>query len=555
MFSYEAMDCYNRGDYKRAAYYFEQAALQGDSTAQYNLGYMYEEGLGVIKDSGRAAYWYEKAAKNGELEAQYNLALLYAHGDGVKQSYEDAIYWYTKAAERGFKEAQHNLARIYHFGNGTKRDYVKACYWYREAAYRDFDLSQNNLGYMYEKGYGVEQNGEKAIYWYELAAEQGNMEAMCNLGSLYYSGELVTKDRVKAWLWYGKAAAKGSMVGLHNTALINYHSGEKQGYKKAVETFKAMENIGEAFGETYYYLGECYNNGYGVRRNPKKAKAYYEKAIESGYDCRYDLDVTRAELKEYKETTGMEAYAKQMFSLKLEKDKRQARVEKDLKNDFGENWEKLHPDAQSKLITGLFVYLNLYELGEYSRKELDFSPVIFEMSQALEIMLAEYFFAGYLRYLKAKNIPVTEFPSNSCLIFVKTDNKGVETFRKYREGHETSRCTLGSFYHILFNDEVIARYKMDGSAGEKRLERPLNKHIIEYVDSLFTKAAFDKANREQEIKDYLTELAADVNFIRKHRNPAAHGKKMTRKHAEICGDYLIRVKKIICGFLSKVKYE
>ena len=38
-----------------------------------------------------------------------------------------------------------------------------------------------------------------------------------------------------------------------------------------------------------------------------------------------------------------------------------------------------------------------------------------------------------------------------------------------------------------------------------------------------------------------------------YRNPAAHGDVMVKDKASACGDYLIKVRKLIYGFLSKIK--
>ena len=76
------------------------------------------------------------------------------------------------------------------------------------------------------------------------------------------------------------------------------------------------------------------------------------------------------------------------------------KIEQDLQKDFGENWQKLKPEAQKSLISGVFSYINFYELGEETYKDLDFTPSITAMCKALEITLAEYFFKGYLKYLK-----------------------------------------------------------------------------------------------------------------------------------------------------------
>ena len=68
---------YQEGDYATAASSWLKAAEQEDAWAQYNLGILYGEGLGVAQDFEQAAYWYRKAAEQGHAEAQNNLGAMY----------------------------------------------------------------------------------------------------------------------------------------------------------------------------------------------------------------------------------------------------------------------------------------------------------------------------------------------------------------------------------------------------------------------------------------------------------------------------------------------
>ena len=54
-----------RGEYATALKSFTLSAEQGNAYAQYSLGYMYENGRGVIQDNIRAHMWYNIAASQG----------------------------------------------------------------------------------------------------------------------------------------------------------------------------------------------------------------------------------------------------------------------------------------------------------------------------------------------------------------------------------------------------------------------------------------------------------------------------------------------------------
>jgi len=90
---------YQAKDYATALKEWKPLAEQGDSSAQFGLGWMYENGKGVLKDDKQAADWYRKAAEQGYSDAQFNLALMYVDGDGVLKDMTKAKYWINKAYE------------------------------------------------------------------------------------------------------------------------------------------------------------------------------------------------------------------------------------------------------------------------------------------------------------------------------------------------------------------------------------------------------------------------------------------------------------------------
>ena len=53
-----------------------------------------------------------QAAAQGNTQAETDLGYLYAHGDGVPQNYMQAFSWYQKAAAQGDVTAQHDIVAL-----------------------------------------------------------------------------------------------------------------------------------------------------------------------------------------------------------------------------------------------------------------------------------------------------------------------------------------------------------------------------------------------------------------------------------------------------------
>ena len=204
-------------DAVKAFEWYQKAAAQGNVAAQYNLGVMYDNGVGVPEDDVKAVEWYQKAAVQGAVYAQSTLGYMYSRGEGVNKDLVKAFEWYQKAAAQGNVAAQYNLGVMYDNGVGVPEDDVKAVEWYQKAAAQGD--AQSNLGVMYNKGNGVPKDSVKAFEWYQKAAEQGNAKAQHSLGFKYATGDGVPKNIVKAYVWFNLAAAKGGKEAQSNRDL------------------------------------------------------------------------------------------------------------------------------------------------------------------------------------------------------------------------------------------------------------------------------------------------------------------------------------------------
>ena len=113
-------------DDAQAVKWLKAAAGQGYVPAQLVLGRMYVAGAGVPRDYAEAMRNFRSADTP---EAWYQLGLMYQQGLGATASDAEAAVWWLKAAQRGLAEAQHAIGRLY-----LDRDPVEAYSWFALAA-------------------------------------------------------------------------------------------------------------------------------------------------------------------------------------------------------------------------------------------------------------------------------------------------------------------------------------------------------------------------------------------------------------------------------------
>ncbi len=130
-------DASQKGDHATALHEWKPLAENGNASAQYNLGLMYDNGWGVPQDYQGALKWYKLSAEQGNEFAQYNLGNYYAKGQGVPKDYHEAVKLFMLAAEQGHVSAQGNLSVMYANGQGVPKDYVFAYMWANLAASKD----------------------------------------------------------------------------------------------------------------------------------------------------------------------------------------------------------------------------------------------------------------------------------------------------------------------------------------------------------------------------------------------------------------------------------
>ncbi len=87
------LKAFNDGDYKTALNNWKPLAEEGISNAQYNVGLMYHNGLGVNQDYNEAFKWLLMSSEQGNLNSIRLLSTMYALGNGIQKDYLKSYMW------------------------------------------------------------------------------------------------------------------------------------------------------------------------------------------------------------------------------------------------------------------------------------------------------------------------------------------------------------------------------------------------------------------------------------------------------------------------------
>ena len=140
-----------------------QKAKGGDVQAIYQLGYIYENGIGVKADTQKAFKLYQKASQMGSSDAKLSLELMNLDKDIGKGSISQENRVIINSAGEQISTALS--------GRDLKEIVQAAKSGDKEALY--------TLGVMYENGFApIKQNKQKAVMFYKKAAKAGSRKAL-----------------------------------------------------------------------------------------------------------------------------------------------------------------------------------------------------------------------------------------------------------------------------------------------------------------------------------------------------------------------------------------
>ena len=126
----DAVNAMRAGNFAEAYCVLKPYAESGDPEAQYNIGWMYLNGYGLMMNDRLALEWWERASDQGYTDATFSIAMLYSLGEGqVKRDMNKAVSYYLMAVEDGHEDAnmivRSMLARNDEAIRGRKQEIIR----------------------------------------------------------------------------------------------------------------------------------------------------------------------------------------------------------------------------------------------------------------------------------------------------------------------------------------------------------------------------------------------------------------------------------------------
>ena len=117
-----------------------------------------------------------RSAELGLVEAQFNLGVMFEDGLGTKQNFKKAATWYHRAATSGDERAMNNLGSLYWHGKGVSRDKLKAETLFALAVEENSSLAQVNLGLIHTERDNSESPNLHALTLFLASFSRGSPE-------------------------------------------------------------------------------------------------------------------------------------------------------------------------------------------------------------------------------------------------------------------------------------------------------------------------------------------------------------------------------------------
>jgi enhanced entry protein EnhC len=268
-------------------------AILGESSAQFELGQLYQYGIGVAQNMDQAITYFQLAAVQQDVRAEYNLGMIYLEGKTNPVDYQKGIEWMTDAAFKGNSYAQYVLANLYEKGLTDPAgelviapNHQQAMAMYYLASSNDFGEAEYRLAdyLVKEKKTGLsvaaKQNRSKLIKrLYQGAVRNGIAEAALPLA--FYNAMDSDPSKQKQAFEVARAEAR---AGNSQAALLLGMMYER-GISVPADPIESMYWYQQASMNpvTAFILGTYYSKGKSISQTPVKGRELLEQSANAGF--------------------------------------------------------------------------------------------------------------------------------------------------------------------------------------------------------------------------------------------------------------------------------
>ena len=192
-----AINAIVKNDFKRAFKILLPITENGNASANFYLGYLYFNGLGIVANEQEAkkhhlsaVKTFKEQAQNGNYEAISKLGRILADGSQFENiDFLEELKWLKLASKNGCREASFMLGNIYNTGHKIN------------------DINKSDFFPIINK--------KEAFKWFKISATQGMAFGMINVASYLKNGTGTEKDYKEAFKWY-------NIANLSYKKMVNY---------------------------------------------------------------------------------------------------------------------------------------------------------------------------------------------------------------------------------------------------------------------------------------------------------------------------------------------
>ncbi|KAK5121164.1 hypothetical protein LTR85_005648 [Meristemomyces frigidus] len=245
-------------------YYKQLADLDGNSTAQYMLGFLYGTGLAspdVPADQAKSMLYHTFAAEQGNTRSEMTLAYRHHAGIATARNCDEAVHWYKRVADKA----------VDYYRSGPPGGYSLPRDSYRLA---------DEEGGVYGEGASVSSAGphakeggptsdayadvEDVLEYLHMQSSKGDLKATFGLARLHYDGARGLKKDMKLAKQYFMMVAR------------EYWS---EGGKISKDLPHGTEKLAS---KSAGYLGRMFLRGEGMEQSYSKARIWFTRGISNG---------------------------------------------------------------------------------------------------------------------------------------------------------------------------------------------------------------------------------------------------------------------------------